>query len=275
MTCVTSTQCSLIFNGNPLETFKAKHGVRQGDSMSPLLFVIGMEYLSRILKVAGEAEEFSLHLRCSKMKLTHLIFADDLMLFSKENMQFIKILTKGVETFSSSSGLKANCNKSAIYLAGVSDSFRSHAASTLDFAFESLPVKYLGMPLISKRSTTADYDYLVEKLTNRIHSWFARNLSYTARLQLVNSVLISITNYWSQTVILPKRVLNQIKAPCRFYLWLGETESNSPGNVSWEKVCRPKQEGGLGIRNLQQWNLAAVGKIAWHISFKKDSLWIK
>ncbi|XP_057517050.1 uncharacterized protein LOC130798178 [Amaranthus tricolor] len=101
-------------------------------------------------KVAGEAEEFNFLPRCSKIKLNHLIFADDFMLFCKGNIQSIKILIKGVETFSSSSGLKANNNKSAIYLAGVSDSVRSHAASTLYFAFESLPVKYLGMALISK-----------------------------------------------------------------------------------------------------------------------------
>ena len=172
------------------------------------------------------------------------------MLFCKGNIQSIKILIKGVETFSSSSGLKANNNKSAIYLAGVSDSVRSHAASTLYFAFESLPVKYLGMALISKWYTAADCDYLVEKLTNRIRSWFARNLSYTARLQLVNSVLMSITNYWSQTVILSKRVLNQIHTACRSYFWHDETKSKSPGNVSWEKIYRPKQQRGLGTWNL-------------------------
>ena len=86
MTCVTSTRYSLILNGNPLETFKAKRGVFQGDPMSPLLFVIGMEYLSRILKVTSEAKEFNFHPRCSKIKLNHLIFADDLMLFCKGNM---------------------------------------------------------------------------------------------------------------------------------------------------------------------------------------------
>ena len=86
---------------------------------------------------------------------------------------------------------------------------------------------------------------------------------------------MSITNYWSQTVILSKRVLNQINAASRSYLWHGETDSKSLGNVNWENVCRPKQVGGLGIRNLQVWNLAAVGKIVWHISSKQDSFWVK
>ena len=103
--------------------------------MSPLLFFIGMEYLSRVLKATGEAEEFKFHPRCSKLKLNHLVFADDLMLFCKGDMQPIKTLCQGVQHFSSSSGLEANYSKSGIYLAGVSDNFRLHAASTFDFTF--------------------------------------------------------------------------------------------------------------------------------------------
>ena len=164
---------------------------------SPLLFVIGMEHLSRILKASGEAEEFKFHPRCSKLKLNHLVFADDLMLFYKGDMQSIKTLCQGVQLFSSSSSLEANYSKLGIYLAGVTDHFRMYAASTLDFTFESLPVKYLGMSLTFKRYTTADCEYLVDKMTSWIRSWITKNLSYIVRLQLINSVLMNISNYWS------------------------------------------------------------------------------
>ena len=140
MSCVTSTQYSLILNGAPLETFSAKRGVRQGDLMSPLLFVISMEYLYRILNTAGESEDFSFHPRCSKLRLNHLTFAGDLMVFCKGDMPSITTLIQGMESFSSSSGLFANNTKSGIYLAGVSDEFREFAANNLDFSFESLPV---------------------------------------------------------------------------------------------------------------------------------------
>ena len=108
--------------------------------MSPLLFVIGMEYLSIILNVAGDAENFNYHPRCSKLKLNHLTFADDLMIFCKGDMHSIKTLIQGVDFFSSSFGLSANNVKSGIYLAGVSNEFREYAASILDFTFERLPV---------------------------------------------------------------------------------------------------------------------------------------
>ena len=275
MSCVTSTQYSLMINGFLMESLKAKRGVRQRDPMSPHLFLIGMEYLSRILKVVRETEGFSFHPWCLRMKLNHLIFVDDLMLFCKGDMKSIMILKQGVETFSASSSLCANTSKSGIYLAGVDQEFRNHAAQSLEFTFENLPLHYLGMPLTSKWYTVAYCEYLVEKMTNRNRSWYARYLSYTARLQLVNSILMSISNYWSQTIIHPKKVLHQINNICRSYLWHGVTDSSAPGNVKWEKVCRPKKEGGLGVRNLYFWNLAVAGKIAWHISTKQDSLWVK
>ncbi|XP_057532949.1 uncharacterized protein LOC130810841 [Amaranthus tricolor] len=133
-----------------------------------------MEYMSRILKVARETKGFSFHPRCLRMKLNHLVFADDLMLFCKGDMKSIMILKQRVETFSASSGLCANNSKSRIYLAGIDQEFRNQAAQSLEFTSENLPVRYIGMPLTSKRYTIADYEYLVEEMTNQIRFWYAR-----------------------------------------------------------------------------------------------------
>ena len=159
----SSTQYSLILNGNPLESFKAKCGVRQGDPISLLLFVIGMEYLSRILKVAGDAEDFNFHPRCSKLKLNHLIFADDLMLFAKRICNPSRFSPKEWKPYPQVLDSKPITTNQVFTLLEFDDSFRSFSTNIFDFTFETLPVKYLGMPLTSKRYTAADYDYLVEK----------------------------------------------------------------------------------------------------------------
>lgn len=163
------------------------------------------------------------------------------MMFCKGDMQSILILNQGVDVFSASSRLCTINTKSGIYLAEVDNEFRHQVAQTLDFTFENFPVRYLGMPLTSKRYTATDSDYLVDKMTCRIRSWYTRKLSYTSLVHLANFILISISNYRSQTVILPKKVLNQINNVCKSYLWYGEEDHRAPRNVKWEKVCRPKK----------------------------------
>lgn len=83
-----------------------------------------------------------------------------------------------------------------MYLARVNPLLKQELAKSTDFPIGSLPFKYLGVPLSSKRLSGHDCDQLVDRMTSRIHSWQAKHLSYSARLQLVNSVLISISSYW-------------------------------------------------------------------------------
>ena len=61
---------------------------------------------------------------------------------------------------------------------------------------------------------------------------------------------------------------------CHSFLWHYDDHSGKAGNVNWNDLCKPKKEGGLRIRNLEAWNLAAISKTAWHISFMHESLWI-
>ncbi|KAL2921136.1 hypothetical protein RDABS01_012627 [Bienertia sinuspersici] len=109
----------------------------------------------------------------------------------------------------------------------------------------------------------------------KIKVWSSRNLSYAGRLQLVNSVLLSISSYSCQIFLLPKAIIHKIIGVCRSFLWHGTSSSKKMCPVSWEEVCTPKHEGGLGVRNLLHWNVAAVGKHVWAIARKKDNMWVR
>lgn len=119
MVCVTSPKFSLMVNGSMYGHFSSKRGLRQGDPLSPLLFVVCMKYLSRIIKKISMRPDFSFHPKCAPMQLTHLCFADDLILCSKGKFQSVLLLLQGFKIFSESSGLQANDQKSAMYYSGM------------------------------------------------------------------------------------------------------------------------------------------------------------
>ena len=86
---------------------------------------------------------------------------------------------------------------------------------------------------------------------------------------------MSVTTYWCQIFLLPKKVIKQVNSVCKAFLWHYNENDPRLGNVIWDALCRPKKEGGLTIRNLKFWNLSAIRKIAWHISSLQESLWVR
>lgn len=98
-------------------------------------------------------------------------------------------------------------------------------------------------------------------MTSRTRGWRGKKLSYAARLQLLYFVLMSITTYWCQIFVLPKKVIKAVNAICRAFLWHYNDKDMKSSNVNREHFGRPKKEGGLGIKNLELWNRVAIGKI--------------
>ena len=94
--------------------------------------------------------------------------------------------------------------------------------------------------------TRDDYEPLIDRIRSKFISWMSRALSYAARLQLINSVIVSITNFWSSVFRLPKRCLETIESMCSAFLWSGTPNSSGEAKVAWDEVCMPKEEG-LGI----------------------------
>ena len=113
--------------------------------------------------------------------------------------------------FNAFTGLLANTGKSCVFLAGVEEGVANAICQTLRFTRGTLPVKYLGVPLISSQLKREDCDSLIDKISQRVRSWTSKFLSYAGRAQLIHSVLVGIQNYWASMFILPKYVLKQVE----------------------------------------------------------------
>ncbi|XP_060170346.1 uncharacterized protein LOC132601264 [Lycium barbarum] len=203
--CVKFVSYSIIVNGERTTAFPVAKGLRQGDPIPPFLFAIAMEFLSRSLNSLKTIKSIKFHPQCGKLGVTHLCFADDLLMFSKGDLNSILAMQQCFLNFSAASGLQENLGKSSIYFGGVSQDIRSQILQQLGFSLGELPFKYLGIPLSSKKLTIMQWYPLIERITTKISTWTTKKLSYAGRVQLVQSVLFRVQAYWSQLFMIPAK----------------------------------------------------------------------
>lgn len=270
--CITSASFSVQVNGELAGYFQSKRGLRQGCSLSPYLFVLCMNVLSKMLDRAAKRGEMGYHPKCKNIDLTHLCFADDLMIFADGTKHSVEGILRVFEEFDKMSGLKISKEKSVLFMAG-STQREEEISRQFRFAVRKLPVRYLGLPLLTKNMTVTGFLPLVEKIRKRIGSWTGRYLSYAGRLQLINSVIRSLTNFWMAAFRLPSGCIKEIERLCSTFLWSGPELNGRKAKISWSDICRTKQEGGLGLRPLKEVNLVCCLKLVWRI-LSANSLWV-
>lgn len=275
MVCLTTVEYVVNVNGELTDSFPAKKGLRQGDPISPYLFVICMEYLHRSLLSLHQNRSFHFHPRCKRLNLIEICFADDLLLFTRGDTTSVQQLLRILDMFALTSGLKANPMKSNIYFGGVTGAVKEEILRMSGMSEGKLPFKYLGVPLSSQKLSAMQCQPLVNNILHRINGWAAKLLSYAGRLQLIKSVLFGIQTYWSQIFVLPQKVLKLVQQACRTFLWTGKAVLSKRALVAWEKIELPYCAGGLNVVNLKWWNRAAICKLLWQLVQHKDRLWIK
>ncbi|KAL0291713.1 UNVERIFIED_CONTAM: hypothetical protein Sangu_3261800 [Sesamum angustifolium] len=121
--------------------FRGKEGLRQGDPMSPGLFLLCMEYFSRLIKRKTTDSDFNFHPKCEKLKITHLLFADDLMMFSRGDLPSVHILMECLQEFRDVSGLAVNTSKSSIFTAGIENNILCDILARTEFTRGEMPVR--------------------------------------------------------------------------------------------------------------------------------------
>ncbi|XP_028118147.1 uncharacterized protein LOC114315744 [Camellia sinensis] len=236
--------------------------------------ILAREILARILAEKSKHHLFKFHWRCEKTKIVNLCFADDLMIFSKGDASTVQMIMHGLEEFKNLSGLTPSAAKSNIFFCGCDSSLREEILKIANFKEGTLPVKYLGVPLITTKLRALDCQQLIDRITNRIKSWTNKALSYAGRAQLIQTILFSMQVYWSSLFILPRKVVREIENLLRAFLWSGVDLKKHSAKIAWDKVCAPKSEGGLGFKSLEVWNRAAIAKHIWFLfSGGEKSMW--
>ncbi|XP_074305092.1 uncharacterized protein LOC141640029 [Silene latifolia] len=169
----------------------------------------------------------------------------DLLMFCKEDAPSIILLMKAFTSFSNASGLKMNNTKSEMFFSGMRPELKTDILRVTGFQ------------------------------EARSEDWVPKKLSYAGRITLINSVLNTLHSYWATMFLIPKSVIRRIEAICRNNFWDGRPDYHRVPLVAWDRVTMPKDAGGLGVKKVENWNWAAVGKLVNWVYTKADRLWIR
>ncbi|XP_058784085.1 uncharacterized protein LOC131658853 [Vicia villosa] len=275
MQSLTSVSYRFNINGSHSKMLIARRGIRLGDPISPYLFAMLMEYLQRSLHQMQLSPRFKHHAKCKKLQLTNLMFADDVLLLAKGDVTSVDLLLSTFYKFLNFTGMQINKGKSKIFFRAVTQKMKNSLLTLSGFQEGTMPFKYLGVPITSKKLSIHHYMGLIDKIICRTHIWTSKLLTYAGRLQLIKSISFAIVNYWMLCFPLPKAVLAKIDAICRSFLWTCKDQLSRKSLVAWSTVCQPVNKGGLGVININIWNKCAMLKLLWNICNKPNNLWVK
>lgn len=132
--------------------------------------------------------------------------------------------------------------------------------------------KYLGMPILQKKINKDTFGEVLERMSSRLAGWKSKMLSFAGRVTLTKAVLATILVHSMSTIALPSSMLNNMDKISRSFLWGSTTTHRKQHLIAWKRVCRPKGEGGLGIRRPHGMNKALLAKLGWRLIVNQDSL---
>jgi hypothetical protein len=275
MHAITSVETNVKWHGARADFFRPQRGIRQGDPISPYLFVLCVDKLSHLIMHAVNAGRWkTLRAGRNGPVVSHLMFADDLLLFGEatENQMdcVMNILTK----FCSMSGQEVSYEKTSILFSkNVSRQIRNKLVQKSGFRETTHLGKYLGVPLTGNAPRRSDFQYIIDQVSAKLARWKVNQLSFAGRVTLAKSVIEATPIYPMMTTCIPKGCLEEINKLQRKFIW-GDTEGNNKYHaIRWEDVTKPKRFGGLGLRRLDTMNQACLLKLGWKFNFGASDLW--
>ncbi|XP_058784072.1 uncharacterized protein LOC131658836 [Vicia villosa] len=260
---VSNVETNVNSNGRRSAFFRPQRGIRQGDPISPYLFVLCMEKLSHLIEQAVNNNEWKpFRIGTHGKHISHLMFADDLLLFGKASEKHMVSVMNTLQQLCNMSGQEISQDKSSILFSNnVPRSLRNRLVGITNFREVESFGKYLGVPLTGKALRRQDFNYVIDQIARKLSSWKAHHLSFVGRVTLAKSVMEAIPIYPMMTNLLPKACINDIHKLQRGFIW-GDTENSKNYHaINWDIITRDKTDGGLGLRDLGLMNQACILKM--------------
>ncbi|KAL8126450.1 hypothetical protein AgCh_013655 [Apium graveolens] len=274
--CISTTSLDFFINDEEFCSLKAQKGVRQGDPISPYLFLLIADVLSRsLLNAIQDGSLSGIKMARQYPEVSHILFADDSLIFLHANElvagKFLSIL----EEYCEASGQQINFGKSSvIFSPNTSNDLKGKILEVLKIPESSEKGKYLGVPAVFGKNKLEMFNYIKERALKKMQGWKQKLISQAGREILIKHVVQAIPSYSMSCFLLPQKLINKIMMAVRNFWWGGDPSSRSIHWKKWDLLSKSKSDGGMGFRDFKVFNLALLAKQfgRWNISKLRDHL---
>ena len=270
MVCVKTVTYSILVNGESKGLIHPSRGLRQGDPLSPFLFLLCTEGLHGLIKNAASRGNIKGYSLCRQgPKLTHLFFADDSLLFCRANSTECSKVMDLLSVYEDVSGQKINREKTTLFFSkSVTKVDIQIIKGVLGVREIQHYEKYLGLPSLTGKGKKASFNYIKERIWRKL-------LSQASREVLIKAVIQAIPTYTMGYFKLPIGLCNEIEVMTRKFWWGQRGDKRKIHWLKWSEMTKFKSEGGMGFRDLTLHNESLLAKQAWRLLQDQSSLFYK
>lgn len=273
--CASTVKYSINANGEQVCNIIPNRGLRQGDPLSPYLFLIAANVFSTLMNKAVSSKALvGIRMKRKCPIVSHLLFADDSLVFLEATATYCSNFWDLISCFSAASGLEVNAQKSSLFFSlNTPQVLKEEIKTLLGMNEMDSNAKYLGLPTFWGKSKKESLAFVKEKVMKKIQGWNKKTLPQASKEVLIKAVAQAVPMYPMTCFKMPLSLCTALNSVIGAFWW---ENGESGGKIhwgSWDKLTAPKGCGGLGFRDFESFNCALLAKQYWRMISNPETFW--